>query len=119
VPLRRELRRDDHTAFHVGMILTEIIDISLLFHHQPYRLFRCDGNIPVAVDGGSGMRQNVLVDPFDSIPDPRCYFGGDKDEPVDRDLNCCRPRRDGYQPEQSGGSQADPSRRHDGAPLII
>ena len=89
------LRRNDYAALHIGMILAEIVDGSRLFHHQPCRLLRRDGNIPVAVRGGGGMRQNVLVDPFDSVPDLRRYFGWDKDELVDRHLNCRRLRLDG------------------------
>jgi len=78
----------------------------------------CYGNIPVAVRGSGGMRQNVLVDPFDSVADLRRYFSWNKDELVDRHSNCCRLRRDGYQPGQNGGSQANPSRRHGDIPLI-
>src|SRR5512146_275882 len=85
-----ELWRDDHAALHVGMILAEIVEVPRLFHHQACRLLRCDGNIPVAVRGSGGMRQNVLVDPFDSVPDLCRYFGGGIDELVDCHLNCRR-----------------------------
>jgi hypothetical protein len=55
-PYTNGLRRNDHAALHVGMILAEIVDGSRLFHHQLCRLLRRDGDIPVTVRSGGGMR---------------------------------------------------------------
>ncbi len=52
-----------------------VVDLAGLFQNQGNRFLRLHHDIPVAVSGGRGVDEDVLVDPLDGVTDPGRHFG--------------------------------------------
>src|SRR5439155_16300932 len=87
--------------------------------HRRHRLFRRRGHVEIAIPSGRGVREHVLVDPFDGVADLGRNFGRREHQIVDRDLDRRRMRRNLYRSEQQGGhSKQIASRTHGGLPYF-
>src|SRR5690242_3060066 len=68
-PLSWSLRGDRDIAFHVRVIAAIIFDLARFFDDSLAGLVRAQLHIPVAVPGGSGVGDEIIVHPLDRVSD--------------------------------------------------